>query len=314
MVRRPTPVARSCPGLAVVAVWAVAAVASLRVGSRALVRLHLVVAAGLVLGVVAMARVLGKEWFFLMLWAWVVAGVLLLAVGWSALLVVTSRFPAPRRRRATDLATAVLLAMAVVGPAAQTAGAVDVDAPEPQLSSTLGRVVSPTVAALERGDGAATGRDGRYVVMWDDSVYFGSQGYSLVRELERAGLAVGTPGTWHVPITDHRVIEPADATAAIHFATGDFVGRWRGVPDAIEVAYVELQNATQRAEFADIRSAVIDDLRSDGLDDVVPTADGNLFGASIDERVSERTQRRMARMLELGEPTAVFVAPPGTSL
>ncbi len=308
------PAGSILPGLAVVAVWAVAAAASLRLGSRALVRLHLVVAAGLVLGVVAMARIFGKEWFYLMLWAWGVAGLLLLAVGWTALLAVTSRLTPPRRRRAADVATAALLAVTVVGSVAFTAGAVDVDAPEPHLSSTLGRVVSPTVAALERGDGAATGRDGHYVVTWSDSFYFGSQGYGLVSELERAGFDVGTPGTWHVPITDHRVIEPADATAAIHFATGDFVGRWRAVPDAVEVAYVEPRNATQRAEFAELRAAVIDDLRADGLDDLVPTVDGNLFGASIDGRVSGQAERWMARMLELGEQTAVFVTPPGRSL
>jgi hypothetical protein len=86
------------------------------------------------------------------------------------------------------------------------------------------------------------------------------------------------------------------------------------VPDALGVAYVEPRNATQRAEFADLRSAVIDDLRSDGLDDPVPAVDGTLFGASMDERVSRRTQRRMARMLEPGEPTAAFVTPAGTSL
>ena len=307
------PTGSILPGLAVVAIWVVAAAASLRLGSRVLVQLHLVVAAGLVLGVVAIARIFGKEWFYLMLWAWGVAGLLLLAIGWTALLVVTSRLPPPRRRRATNAATAALLAVTVSGSVAFTAGAVDVDAPEPHLSSTLGQVVSPTVAALERGDGAATGRDGHYVVMWSDSFYFGSQGYGLVSELERAGFDVGTPPTWHVPITDHRVIEPADATAAIHFATGDFVGRWRAVPDALEVAYVEPRNAEQRAEFADLRSAVIDDLRADGLDDLVPTVDGNLFGASIDERVSGPTQRLMARMLELGEPTAVFIAPPGTA-
>jgi hypothetical protein len=46
----------------------------------------------------------------------------------------------------------------------------------------------------------------------------------------------------------------------------------------------------------------------------VPAVDGTLFGASMDERVSRRTQRRMARMLEPGEPTAAFVTPAGTSL
>ena len=38
--------------------------------------------------------------------------------------------------------------------------------------------------------------------------------------------------------------------------------------------------------------------------------DGNLFGASIDERLPDHAQRLMTRMLELGDRTAVFVAPP----
>ena len=70
----------------------------------------------------------------------------------------------------------------------------------------------------------------------------------------------------------------------------------------------------QLAEFTRLRREVVAELRADGLDDLVPTIDSNLFGASINERVSRAAQRRMARMLELGEPTAMFIAPPGTSL
>jgi hypothetical protein len=192
--------------------------------------------------------------------------------------------------------------------------AVTLDPPESHLSSTLGRIVSPTAAALERGDGAATGEDGRYQVAWDDAYYFGSQGYGLVSELERAGFDAGLSETFHVPITDHRVIETRDATATVHLATGRYVDAWRAVPDAVEVAYVEPRNAAERAEFSRLRSDVIDDLRSDGLGDLVPMVDDNLFGLSIDERISDRAERWTARMLRLGEPTAVFVTPPGVAL
>jgi hypothetical protein len=86
------------------------------------------------------------------------------------------------------------------------------------------------------------------------------------------------------------------------------------VPEAVEVTYVEPRSPAQRAEFARLRSAVIDDLRAHGLDDVVPSVDANLFGASIDERISDQAERWLARMIVLGEPTAVFIARPGTSL
>lgn len=302
------------PGLAVLAVWAAAALVALRSGSRALVRLHLVVAAALVLGVVALARIFGKEWYYLMLWAWGVTALLLLAVGWTALSLLRSRVGPGQRRHLATAVSATLLALVVVGSGVATADAVGVDPPEPHLSSALGALLPGTIAALERGEGAATGRDGRYVVTWNDALYFGSQGYGLASELQRAGFRAGLPPVFHVPITDHRVIGPDEATADVVLAVGgENVARWRTVADAAEVAHVEPRDAAARAEFAGLRSAVIDDLRGDGLDDVVPVVDGNLFGASIDPRVSPRAERLMARMLELGEPGAVFIVPPGTT-
>ena len=62
-----------------------------------------------------------------------------------------------------------------------------------------------------------------------------------------------------------------------------------------------------------LRSDVIDDC-GDGLGDLVPMVDDNLFGLSIDERISDQAGRWTARMLRLGEPTAVFVTQPGVGL
>jgi hypothetical protein len=202
----------------------------------------------------------------------------------------------------------------VVGSAALTIDAVDTDPPEPHLSSTLGAVLPDTIDALERGDGAAVGRDGRYMVTFSDALYFGSQSYGLVSELERAGFDVGMLDVLHVPVTDHRVIGPDHADAALVFATGQNIELWRNVPGAVEVAYMEPRDAAERAEFVELRAEVIDDLRSEDLDDLVPLIDGNLFGLSIDERISGDTRRATARMLELGAPTAVLIAPPHATL
>jgi hypothetical protein len=301
------------PGALLLAVWIAAALAARRLGPPALVRLHLVVASGLALGVLSMARILGKEWYYLMLWAWGVTALLVVSVAWTAA-VVAGRRPEPERRRAAAVAGGAALAVTVVSVALSVAAAISVDPPEAHLSSTLGRVASPTVAALERGEGAATGQDGRYQVTWDDAYYFGSQGFGLVSELERAGFDAGLSETFHVPITDHRVIDAEDATATVHLVTGRYIEPWRALPEAVEVAYVEPRDDAERAEFAGLRAEVIDDLQGEGLDDLVPMVDDNLFGLSIDERISDRAQRWTARMLRLGEPTAVFVTPPGVEL
>jgi hypothetical protein len=301
------------PGLVVLVVWAVAATASLRLGNRALVRLHLVVAVSLVLGLISMSRIYGKEWYYLMLWAWGVAALLLLAVGWTISAMASAWASRQRRRLSAGAVNVALTGVLVVGAGALTIDAVDTDPPEPHLSSTLGAVLPDTIAALERGDGAAVGRDGRYMVIFSDAMYFGSQSYGLVSELERAGFDVGMSDVLHVPVTDHRVIRPEEAAAAVVFATGQNIAQWRRVPGAVEVAYVE-PGAAARAEFSELRTAVIDALRSDGLEDLVPLVDGNLFAVSIDERISGLTSRSTARMLELGEPAAVLIAPPDATL
>jgi hypothetical protein len=302
------------PGLVILVVWALAGSASLRLGNRTLARLHLVVAVSLVLGVISMSRIYGKEWYYLMLWAWGVAALMLLAVGWTIWAVASAWAQRHRRRLSASAVNLALTGVLVVGSAALTVDAVDTDPPEPHLSSTLGAVLPDTVAALERGDGAAVGRDGRYMVIFSDAMYFGSQSYGLVSELERAGFDVGMPDALHVPVTGHRVIGPDDAAAIVVFATGQNIELWRQVPGALEVAYVEPRDPPARAEFAELRSAVIDDLRSDGLEDLVPLVDENLFAASIDERISVLASRSTARMLELGEPTAVLIAPPHATL
>jgi hypothetical protein len=273
------------------------------------------VAAALVFGVISMSRIFGKVWYYLMLWAWGTAALLLLAVGWTAVVALRGRVRPETRQRVSRAAVVTGLVVVGVSTVAFTAAAVDAPPPSATESSILGGLLPGTVAALERGDGAAVGRDGRYLVTWTDAYYFGSQGYGLVSELEREGFDARAEEHRHVPITDHRVFaSPAEADATVYLVTGSYIEEARTLPDVVEVAYVEPRDAAERAEFDRLRADVIDALAAAGLDDIVPIVDRNLFGASIDERVDRATQRRMARMLELGQPAAVFVAPAGTSL
>ena len=59
---------------------------------------------------------------------------------------------------------------------------------------------------------------------------------------------------------------------------------------------------------------MVADLEASGLDDLVPLVDTNLFGLNIDQRISDTTRTLSARMIRLGQETAVFLGPPGTAL
>jgi hypothetical protein len=184
------------------------------------------------------------------------------------------------------------------------------------ISRELGMVVPDTVAAINRNVGGATGHDGRYLVAWDDAAYIGSPGYGLLNELDRRGFDVGTIYGLRVIATPHRVMSESEATARVELTTGAWVDRWRALPGATEVAYVDPRTPAQQSRFAQLHTEVIALLHARGLDDLVPKVDDNLFGAAIDQRIylDNDIQPRFAEMLELGVPIAVFIAPPGVHL
>jgi hypothetical protein len=180
------------------------------------------------------------------------------------------------------------------------------------VSSELELVVDDVADGLRSGQGAATGTDGTYLLTWSDAFHIGSQGFGLLNELERRGFDVRVEAGRRVPATSHRVLDPSQASARIHMATGIFIERYESLPGAVEIGYVDTRTDAQRAEQDDLRSEVIAEIEALGLDDLLPKVDENLFGAAIDERLPASVQLKMGRMLELGAPLAVFVVPPGT--
>lgn len=312
------PERRIWMGAVVLLVWVGTVALAVRLAHRTLVSLHAVVAVALVVGVISMSRIFGKLWYYLTLWAWVTAAVLAVAVVWTAAVALRELIPDGRGRR---LMTGVAEALAVIAIVAAVVGstieASDAVPPEAHLSDTLGELLPPTLRALDEEridrDGPVTGPDASYVVTWSDAYFFGSQGYGLVNELERRGYQVGVLEPWRVPMTPYRVIDPSAADTGVHLATGVFVDEWRGREDAVEIAFVEPRSPAERAEYAELRESVIAELSDAGLDDLVPLLDTNLFGASNDPRVGSDAARAMARMLLLGQETAVFLVPPGAA-
>ncbi len=290
-------------------VWLAAVIVAWRVGSRALRALHVVVGAALVLGMASMARIFGRPWFYLTLWAWGVTTLLVGAVAWTALAWWRSRAGDERRDLRTPIAVGVA-AVALVATVATAVAFAGADHPEERLSRAVGALAGPTYDAVVAGAGSATGEDGVYVVRWSDAADIGSPGFGLLDELERRGLDVAADEFFHVPVTDHRTRSRAEADAQIHLATGGYIDAWRQVPDAVAVAEYDPRTAEQREEYADVRAGFIERLRAEGLDDLVPLVDTNLFGISIDTRVSEADHADLARLIDIGQPMAVFIAPP----
>jgi len=295
-------------GVVTLLVWAVSAVVAWRIGSRALRSLHVVVGVALLLGVVSMARIFGRPWFYLTLWAWGITAVLVLAVAWTALTAYRT-FATERGGRPATIAGLVAVAVTVAVSLTTAVAFADAEHPEERLSTAVGALAGPTYDAVVDGVGAATGPDGVYVVRWSDAADIGSPGFGLLDELERRGLDVAADEFFHVPVTDHRVRPRSAADAQIHLATGGYVEIWRAVPDAIEVATYDPRTDAQRAEYGEVRARFIDRLNAEGLADLAELVDTNLFGISVDTRLSAADQDDLSRLIELGQPMAVFIAP-----
>jgi hypothetical protein len=310
------------PGVAFLVMWAVAAVVAARMRHRMLVALHIVLAAALALATISMGRIFGKVWYYLTLWMWSVTLVMVAAVCWT----LCAWMQAHRARRGDivgeqsasrfdrwSLPAGFGGALAVIGiisyiPLVFDAATVEV--PEQYLSDSLRALVGPTADALDAGLGAADGRTGTYLITWNDALYFGSQGYGLVNELERRGFHVGVPNTWRVPVTRQRVIAAQDATAEVRVVTGSYVETLAAEhPEAEMVAFVEPRDAAELAEYDQLDAELRQGLHDIGLDDLIPTIGSNLFGVQLDSRVPPPLQQIVDKMLVLGQPEAVFILP-----
>jgi hypothetical protein len=201
----------------------------------------------------------------------------------------------------------VLAVSVSIGSTAQFA---DAHHPEERLSTAVGALAGPAVDAVDGGVGAATGADGRYLVRWSDAADIGSPGFGLLDELERQGLDVAADTYFRVPATGHRTQPRAWADAQIHLATGGYVERWRAWDEAVEVATYDARTQAQVAEYAAVRDRLRGRLHDEGLPELAEQIDTNLFGISVDTRLSEADLADLATLIELGQPMAVFIAPP----
>ena len=300
------------PGVLFLAAWFATVAAAWRLRHRALLRLDLVLGVTLVLAVASTSRIFGFVWYYLLLWAWGLNALILLAVGWTLAVAIAPYVRGARRRSALAASATALAGIIVVTTVALTIDAVDTGVRAAPLSKTLGEITTPTARALASGSTVGGGKDGLYLITWDDPVAIGAQGWGLMNELDRRGFDVGALPVQRGGATPDQEIDPEDATARVHLVIGPRIEIWRARPDVEQVAYVEPRSRAERAEYNRIRAEVINELRELGLVELVSDIDSNLIGAANDTRISNRTRDMVVRMLNLGQPTAVFVGPPDT--
>jgi hypothetical protein len=294
----------------------VAFVASVGVAARRrehlLLQLDIVLGAATVFGVISAARIFGPVFDYLLLWAWGVAALMLLAVGWSV--VVLAR--AATAPRAVQALVGALVVVVLVASAVLTSSASRARVQVPQLNASLAALAAPTARTLRAM--RADGQRGPYLVTWSPDVQgIGAQGYGLVDALDRDGLDVRSDaglGQYQPDDTARHVTKPAAAPVEVHLATGRAqIQRWQADKRFREIAGYDGRTGAQAHEYEQLRTQLVDELRRAHLRRLAPLVDTDLLGIFFADGAPARARNLIARMFLLGVPAAVFVGPPRTA-
>jgi hypothetical protein len=150
------------------------------------------------------------------------------------------------------------------------------------------------------------------LVTWlPEAQAIGSEGYGLLNELLRHNFDVKAAVVFRPGATRYHVTDPNDASTQVHLATGPDILCWQRDARFHQVAAYDPRTDAERAEFAQLHAQVIEDLQREGLSNLVPQIENNLFMLALLPRIPAPTRHLMSRMLALALPVAVFVGPVG---
>jgi hypothetical protein len=292
------------PGAVTLALWAAAVVVAWRLRHHALLSLHLVLAVAMVFGLASISRIFGPPFYYLTLWGWGISALVALAIGWTLVLLADRLVPADARPRLAAAGAAIGVVALVVTTSQFAVDAAHVEVTEPQLSRSMDAIVPDTIAELDD-----RGRDGRYLITGNDPTYFAARTFALINELDRAGFDVRVSPAQQVTLTKHRTIEPGQATAEVHLAVGPDIDVWANEPGAEQIAFYDPADRDERAEFDRLQQEVIDELEESGQADRIPDFEANPDGLGLNKVFGGEIAEKVARMIEIGEPIAVFIGP-----
>ena len=228
------------PGAIVLIVWAATAVVAVRLADRRLVRLHVVVAAALVLAVVTVSR-LSIAWWYRVVWLWGIAVLVLMAIVLTLTFLVSRHLKATNRQRTANRLVwgPLAFALAFTGAFAVSAAGVDYDRRD---SAVLDALVPQVVSALEDDYSHST----RFLLLWNE-VSTGALGRSLMNELVDRGFDVDAVDYFRAEVRPHRTASPSEVTAVMVVVGGTDIQTWRTKPGARQIAHVDRRGSQQAA-------------------------------------------------------------------
>jgi hypothetical protein len=283
--------------------WMVAVIAAATLANRALLALHATLAAGLVVAWLSMSRIIGPPWPYLLLWASAIGIFMFVSIVATAAVAVWKRLDASWRARSARLCA--------VGLAATAAFCVRLLA-ETKTSGSTAPTLSMQVRALSEQIASMLGRhdngeDARpHLLSWSD-VPLAGVGLGLLDELQGRGLNVRVAAEMRTFLPDHCVIDANAAGARLHIVSGDWIGDFRSM-GAKQVAFSDPRSVPEREEFERLRNGVIRILHERAREDLVAKVGRNLIEVQA-QVPNPIVLLAIRRMVEIGEPAAVFLVP-----
>ena len=218
------------PGAITFFLWIGTWIAAQRRGlPHALRALHWTVAASLAAGGLSVARIPGGLFWYLVLWGWVNAVVLLGAIGWTLgelLLPHLARARGSRRPVAVVTGALVLVGLAALGGLTAEAATTTLGVPDPVLRRALG----PVIHALGDAHHAPP-----VIVVWTDWDV-GGPGREMVDELVRRGYTAGALAVHRAEVTRHHTFAPSASSRVVVLAAAGDRALWSSRPAARRVA------------------------------------------------------------------------------
>jgi hypothetical protein len=279
--------------------------------------LHVVALASLGSATLAAWRIPGEVFGYLVLWLAAIVTVAMAAIVWTLWLAIRDRLhPSdPPTARPGWLRSPRVLSAAILV-AASLAVAISFSDPEPpggRLSDQAAELVEQAAAGLPaEGDGTETGSRGPFIVRWDDPAAFGALGTALLSELERRGVAVGVDERLSTEMRPHRVLASGEVETALWVVSGTAIEQWRDIDGVREIAYVDPRSDAEAARQAAIEEEIRSRLEEAGVPELSEVLTQNLWVVRSDPSVGPEIDRLIDSYIDLGLPTAVFVAPEGT--
>ena len=95
--------------------------------------------------------------------------------------------------------------------------------------------------------------------------------------------------------------------------SGAWIDDWRDRRDHVLVVEYDDRDAAELARFEQLEAHVTERLTEIGRPELIEEFQRNIFGTSLRPELPRDIVDDLAEMLLLGEPIAVFVAPPGST-